>query len=720
MKSDPFELLHPAVAHHVVNSLGWRSLRPLQSASIEPILAGDHAIAMAPTAGGKTEAAVFPLLSRMLSEDWSGLTVLYVCPLRALLNNLHLRLEAYGRLVGRSVGLWHGDTSQPERDRLLAEPPDVLLTTPESIESMLVSRRVDHQRWFADVQSIVVDEAHAFAGDDRGWHLLAVIERVSRLAGREVQRIALSATVGNPEELLGWLTTTCHRPGHVLSPVVEVGTAPDITLDYVGSLANAALVISRLHRGEKRLVFVDSRARAEKLAAALRTHEVTTFVSHGSLGAGERRAAEAAFTEARNCVIVATSTLELGIDVGDLDRVIQIDAPPTVAAFLQRLGRTGRRADARRNALLLATSDPALLRGASILLRWSEGYIEPVIPPPNPLHLAAQQLLALALQDRGVGRYTWTRWLGDPFVLGARVEALIPEIVRYLLEQGYVDDQGGVLGIGTEAEAVFGHKHFMELLSVFTSPPVLSVRHGRDEIGLVPDEALLARPPGAAAGGAAVLTLAGRGWLVLHVDWTRRIVQVEPTDAPGIARWSGGGQPLGAQVARGIRAVLCGTDPVGIELSVRAQERLAQARTDQWWAEPGTTTVVHDPSGKALWWTFAGWKANLWLAAIATAAGLRNSVNQLDDLAISLDPGVDTKSLRTALQDADLAELVLAPWITAEAIDGLKFAECLPRKRATQLVARRLADPSSVAIVKGERFSSTTLAPVQGPGPGDG
>ena len=708
MSGDPFDLLHPAVAHHIVNSLGWRSLRPLQSAAIGPILAGDHAIAMAPTAGGKTEAAFFPLLSRMLTEDWRGLTVLYVCPLRALLNNLHLRLEGYGRLVGRTVGLWHGDTSQPERDRLLAEPPDILLTTPESIESMLVSRRVNHQGWFADVRAVVVDEAHAFAGDDRGWHLLAVLERVTRLAGREVQRIALSATLGNPDELLAWLTTTCDRPGHVLSPSVEVTKTPEVTLDYVGSFANAALVISRLHRGEKRLVFVDSRAGAEKLAAALRTHEVTTFISHGSLGAGERRTAEAAFREARDCVIVATSTLELGIDVGDLDRVIQIDAPPSVAAFLQRLGRTGRREETTRNALLLATSDHALLRAASILLRWSEGYVEPIIPPPDPLHLAAQQLLALALQDRGVGEHTWTEWLGDPFVLGARVESLIPEVVKFLVERAYLDDEGGILGIGTAAEAAFGHRHFMELLSVFTSPPVLSVRHGRDEIGLVPDEALLARPPGAAAGGAAVLTLAGRGWLVLNVDWTRRIVQVEPTDAPGVARWIGGGQPLGAHVARGIRSVLCGDDAAGIEVSARAQERLAQARTDQWWVERDTTTVVKDEREKVLWWTFAGWKANLWLAAIASSAGLRNTVNQLDDLAISLDSGADANGLRTVLWEANTAELALAPWITDEAIDGLKFAECLPRLHATELVARRLADLTSVLITRNERMLSAS------------
>ena len=427
-------------------------------------------------------------------------------------------------------------------------------------------------------------------------------------------------------------------------------------------------------------------------------------------GQGERRSAEAAFSEARDCVIVATSTLELGIDVGDLDRVIQIDAPPTVAAFLQRLGRTGRRSDTSRNALLLATSDVDLLRAASILLRWSEGYIEPIIPPPIPLQIAAQQLLALALQDRGVGEHTWTRWLGDPFVFGPETEALLPEITSYLISEGYLNDQGGVLGIGLQAEADFGRKHFLELLSVFTSPPVLSVRHGRNEIGLVPDESLLARPPGAAGGGAAVLTLAGRSWLVLHVDWPRRIVHVEPTDAPGIARWTGGGQPLGAHVARGVRSVLCGTDPFGVEVSSRAADRLASARTEQWWVKDDATTVVRDDAGKTIWWTFAGWKANLWLAAVAAQAGCRTTVNRIDDLTISLDTTADVMKLRAALTEADLEQLALAPWITNEAIDGLKFSECIPRQRAVELVARRLADPAAVSIVCREQINGAVIA----------
>lgn len=171
----PFDRLHPAIQHHIVNSLGWRSLRPLQDAAIEPILAGTNALLLAPTAGGKTEAAVFPLFSRLLSESWKAVSVLYVCPIKALLNNLELRLRQYGELLGRRVGVWHGDVGAGDRGRILKEPPDLLLTTPESLEVMLVSGRTDHGNLFASVRAMVVDEIHAFAGDDRGWHLLAVL-----------------------------------------------------------------------------------------------------------------------------------------------------------------------------------------------------------------------------------------------------------------------------------------------------------------------------------------------------------------------------------------------------------------------------------------------------------------------------------------------------------------------------------------------------------------
>lgn len=183
-----FARLHPAIQHHIVNSLEWKSLRPLQEAAIGPILDGEHVILLAPAAGGKTEAAVFPVLSRMLTEDWHGLSVLYVCPIKALLNNLEPRLRGYAELLGRRVGIWHGDIGASIRRRIREDPPDLLLTTPESIEVLLTSVRSDHRLFFKALRCVVVDEMHAFAGDDRGWHLLATIERIVRLAGRDLQR----------------------------------------------------------------------------------------------------------------------------------------------------------------------------------------------------------------------------------------------------------------------------------------------------------------------------------------------------------------------------------------------------------------------------------------------------------------------------------------------------------------------------------------------------
>ena len=338
-ETDVFDRLHPVLGHHIVNTLGWRSLRPLQRDAVGPVLAGEDTLLLAPTASGKTEAAAFPLLTAMEEQGWSGLSTLYVCPLKALLNNLLPRLEGYAGWLGRRVALWHGDVAAPQRRRLLVNPPDVLLTTPESLEAMLVSRNVDHRRAFADLRAVVVDEVHAFAGDDRGWHLLAVLERLTAIADRPIQRVGLSATVGNPKDLLGWLQGAGRgRPARVIAPEPAVAAtlatrpAVDVELDYVGTVANAAKVLASLHRGEKRLVFCDSRRLVEEIGAALRARGVTTFLSHASLSVDERRRAELAFAEARDCVIVSTSTLELGIDVGDLDRIVQVNSPATVAS----------------------------------------------------------------------------------------------------------------------------------------------------------------------------------------------------------------------------------------------------------------------------------------------------------------------------------------------------------------------------------------------------
>ena len=697
-----FDRLHPALQHHVVNSLGWTALRPLQERAIPPVLDGDHALLLAPTAGGKTEAAVFPLLSRMLTEGWSGLSVLYVCPIKALLNDLESRLRAYGALVGRRVDRWHGDVGAARRRAILRERPDVLLTTPESIEVMLVSSRSEPRVLFRDLQTVVVDELHAFAGDDRGWHLLAVLERVRRLAGREIQRLGLSATIGNPRALLDWLAPASSRPRRVIAPGGEAASpAAAAHLDYVGSLANAAKVISALHRGEKRLVFCDSRAGVEALSAELRRRGAETFVSHSSLALDERRRAEEAFSQSRDCVIVATSTLELGIDVGDLDRVIQIDAPATVASFLQRLGRTGRRPGTGRNCLFLATSDDGFLRASGLLRLWRDGYVESVVPPAEPFHVFAQQLLALALQEGRIGRRTWRDWLGAMPAFREMAAGHLDAIIDCMLALGLLFDDGGMLSVGVEGERSFGRRHFIELMSVFTSDPLFSVRHGRTELGVVHPLSFQVRRD-----GPVVLLLAGRSWEVSHLDWNHRVAYVKPSAERGRSRWIGPGVPLSFDLCRAVRQVLVEGSP-GIDISKRARTKLDELQGDFSWVDAEGTAVVRDPAGVSRWWTFAGLRANTVLGELA--GPLRLSPSREDNLAIRLRDDVTVEELRAQLRDARSGGPENLFPVSDDALDSLKFSECLPRKLADRTIRRRGSDTRSVEKCLHEPIRHATL-----------
>ncbi|RWO03905.1 MAG: DEAD/DEAH box helicase [Mesorhizobium sp.] len=673
----PFEQLHPAIRYHIVNTLGWGDLRPTQMDAIAPIHAGEDLLLLAPTAGGKTEAAFLPLLSRAASQSWTGLSVLYLCPLKALLNNLEPRLSRYGGFVGRKVGLWHGDVGESARKRMLRDAPDVLLTTPESIEAILVSARVDHRSLLSSLQAVVVDELHAFAGDDRGWHLLAILERLERLAGRRLQRIGLSATVGNPDDLLAWLTR--NRGGRIVGSGAGPPTG-DVLTDYVGSVENAVTVLSRVHRGERRLIFSDSRARVEQLASGLRRAGVRTFVSHGSLSADERRQAEAAFAAEPDCAIVATSTLELGIDVGDLDRVIQVGAPPSVASFLQRMGRSGRRAGTVRNFLFLATNDSELLLALGIARLWREGYVEPVEPLAQPAHLYAQQVMALALQEKGIARSDLDDWLGTTFkAVSAGDQA---DIIDHMIATGMLHSDAGVFGLGARAEREFGRRHFGDLVVSFSSPMLLTVMFGRTELGAVHPLAL-----GPHSNEPIVILLAGRSWRVVEVDWPRRRVSVVAAQGEGRARWLGGGRPASFAVCRAAESVIAGASP-GCGLSRRAASKLEEVQQQLPFVDGTKIPIVHDGQDSFRVWTFAGGLAN---AALAQA--IPGPKAHSDDFCITIRVGTVAAAIDAF---SKLDAVSIRPSFSTELIRDLKFNTCLSEKIAASTIEARLLDREGI------------------------
>jgi ATP-dependent Lhr-like helicase len=461
----------------------------------------------------------------------------------------------------------------------------------------------------------------------------------------------------------------------------------DVTVDSVGNLPNAARIIAQLHAGEKRLVFCDSRARVEELGASLRGAGVETYLSHSSLGVDERRRAEAAFTEGTNCVIVATSTLELGVDVGDLDRVIQIDAPFSVASFLQRLGRTGRRAGLERNALFLATDDESFLRACAIIRLWQEGYVEPIDPPAIPYHVLAQQLLALTLQEGRIGRRLWQEWLGAVPAFASMSGEVSVRVVDHLVAEGWLFDEQGLLSIGPEAERSLGWRHFTELTGIVATDPEIVVRYGQTEVGRVHPVSF--RKDGQS--GYSPILLGGRSWRATQIDWRRRVADVVPDPRPGRSRWHGDARALSGVLCRAVRSVLTGS-PVPARLTRRGSEALERLREEFWWADNGATSVVRGAGGEKRWWTFAGLRANADLSD--SLAELVRGTRSCDNLSIQLSDAATVPEIEAALRSRTGGGTV-----TGSSLHDLpKFAECLPRDLAALTVAERYADTASAEI----------------------
>lgn len=668
-----FDKLHPAMQYHVVNSLGWSTLRPTQLAAIEPIHAGANCLLLAPTAGGKTEAAIIPMLSRMLTEAWPATSVLYICPIKALLNNLEPRLSYYAGLVGRRVEVWHGDVSQSRKQRALKDAPDLLLTTPESIEAMLISARIDRQNWFGNLQTVIVDELHALAADDRGWHLRSVLHRLDQYLKRPLQRVGLSATVSNPQELLEWFAPRGER---IVVGSASVSTDADVTIDHVSSLENAATVITRLHQGQKRLVFCDSRSSAEQLSSMLRGRGVRTFVSHASLSAAERKQAEAAFSEEKDCVIVATSTLELGIDVGDLDKVIQIDAPSTVSSFLQRMGRTGRRGDSERNCLFLTTNDNAFLLALGIAQRWSEAWVEAARPPAAPWSIVAQQAMASVLEHGELPAHGLRDLLSGAFpeLAPGKIQLLIENLVS----SEFLIRGEDLVSVGPRMEREFGRGHYRELLASFTGSMLLTGRHGSAEVGFIDPTALSGDKRDQ------LILLAGRSWQITGIEWAKKTVWLEPAKEGGKARWMGSARSLSGDVCHGIRSVLATGPSAAFTLSMRARDALNFLQ-DEMKISAGTSFIVSrrsDASNRTL--TFAGTRFNRTIARRASTPG--NKI-KFDALGVQAMPAMFEHS-GSAFAELNADELA----IFSEAI---KFAACLPPSLLAKSIQSRFFDLSA-------------------------
>lgn len=603
-----FARLAPRLQEAIAARLGWTTLRPVQDLAGAALLDGENAVVLAPTAGGKTEAAMFPVLSAMVSEPPDGVGALYIAPIKALLNNQAERLGLYTEMVALRRCVWHGDTPAGERRAFLREPTELLMTTPESLEVMLISEKVDAARLFADLRVVVIDEVHAVAGTDRGAHLMSVIERLARLSRHDVQRVGLSATVGNPEAILGWLTGTSRRTGRVVDPPKAPARRQLLAL-YRPERGELARDAAKLARGGKSLFFCQSRAVTESVAEELRRAGTEVFVHHSAVSREERVLAEERFHHGTDACIVCTSTLELGIDVGDLDRVFQADAPDTVSSFLQRMGRTGRRAGQAANTTFFCESEVAVLQAVALVELARRGKVEDVAVQTRCWPAFLHQLLALALAERGVPVETaWAHLSCVPDFCGIRRDEY-DRLLTWMLRDGALLDVAGRLVLGPKAERRFGRRNFMELYAVFSSPQTYTV------------QTLAGQPLGTLSQGfvdglveqVSSFLLGGRAWVPIQIRHDERIVRVEPGPRGRQPTWGGFvPQFLGQLVCEQIRGVLESTETYPW-LDPEATAVLDRRRASH--------TDVEVDDGELRWWTFAGGRINATLRYALEAVG---------------------------------------------------------------------------------------------------
>lgn len=541
----------------------WESLRAIQVAAGDAIFnTEDNVLLSASTASGKTEAAFFPILT-LFSEDMPrSVGAIYIGPLKALINDQFLRLNELCDEAHIPVWHWHGDVSQSHKSRMLRKPSGILQITPESLEAMLIRKHADIGRIFGDLRFIVIDEVHSLMRGDRGGQTLCLIERLCKLAGVNPRRIGLSATIGDLQTTGAFLSAGTGR-GTAIPKIESKGVrwrlsmehfyvqgpqaaehgkklpaqpALDVPTDRAPQNADPGMGYIFEHtRGKKCLVFVNSREECEAVTTTLRRYcearnERDRFlIHHGNLSASYRETAEELMKdESQSLTTVTTATLELGIDIGRLERAFQIDAPYMVSSFLQRMGRTGRRDEPPEmwfvmredmpepRAMLPSTVPWKLLQGIALVQLYLEKrWVEPPKLDRLPFSLLYHQTMSTlascgeltpaALAERVLTLHYFHRISKDDY----------RDLLRHLIETDHIQrtDEGGLI-VGLAGERVVNSFKFY---AVFQESEEYTCRCGSQELGTI----VMPPPVGEK------IALAGHVWIVEEVDHKRHLIYCE-------------------------------------------------------------------------------------------------------------------------------------------------------------------------------------------------
>ncbi len=519
----PFDLLSEPV-RRFIRDKRWEKFRPIQKAAIEKILSTDaNYILASRTASGKTEAAFLPILSKVNFNE-KGVQVLYISPLIALINDQFLRVEELCKYLDVSVVKWHGEANVSAKKNLLKDPGGIVLITPESLEAMFVNKPGNLIQLFQHLKYIVIDEVHAFVGSPRGVQLKSLLYRLKIFTKANFRVIGLSATIGDfaeAKKMAGEVEKTfvlldsARKEVNVYFKFFPV-TTEDLTVDLLKDLYRETCNTTSL-------IFPNSRGKVEEIAVKLlKISKIVGghhnyFSHHSSVDKDVREYVEyfANNSRGQNFSIICTSTLELGIDIGSIDQVVQIDAAHSIASLIQRVGRSGRGDGRLGNLFLYATNEWSLIQSIACWELYNEGFIEPPMSTERSFDILIHQVLSSLKSSTGQTLFALQAAFNSNFAFSGIVQDAFNEIIDHLIAQNIIEKIGNELIIGVDGEPLVNNREFY---STFISEVAFKVVFEGNKVGEIPltpqireDENIL---------------LAAKIWKIKYIDVAAKRIEV--------------------------------------------------------------------------------------------------------------------------------------------------------------------------------------------------
>lgn len=672
----------------------WESLRPIQAAAISKIISTDNNYILASrTASGKTEAAFLPILSK---TDFNsiGVQVLYISPLIALINDQFYRIEDLCKDLEISVTKWHGEAKKSLKTNLIKNPNGIVLITPESLEAMFVNAPYNISTLFGNLKYIVIDEIHSFLGVDRGLQLMSILSRIQQVNKSKIVTIGLSATIGDDNYIEAKRLTGDIDSTKILLDRAKKETEAKFKYFKNSSTELSLDLLKDLYKetaSNKVLIFPNSRGRTEEVAVKLRKisdrvngHKFY-YSHHSSVDKEIRESIEnfAKNNERFNFCISCTSTLELGIDIGTVDKIVQIDSTHSVSSLVQRIGRSGRHEGEKSIVYLYATDKWSLLQSLACWNLYKSGFLEPINTAKKPFDILLHQLLSIVKQLSGCPRTELFNRIRLNPTFREITETEINSLIDKFIELDYLENIGRELILGIEGENIVNSREFY---SVFKTERTFKVYHKGQKIGdLQPNSQLIIDQN---------IFLSARIWKIKDVDVQGFKITVIPALDGKKPKFFGGGGNIHRQIREEMLRILKSNENYS-ELDNSSSEIITEMRRDfKGFAVKDFKfdCPIIEKEGKLLIYTFTGSKINKTLAFLLSLTGIHPFFN---DQSSSFELEIDKSNFKNLVQEINIKYERIIDYLVEELkenkslIGFSKWGEYLPLEYQAEIVKER-------------------------------